>query len=114
MSLLLKERRRNDLEDWRNLSHAAGRNCTFHRYSGHDIQVPDTYFCVRGKTIPAVETVRMTDEDGKFANNDKTCRPYDILNPEPSKAESKIIDRVIKAKPEKVRDVILEILRENR
>jgi hypothetical protein len=70
-------------------------------------------FAVRAATIPATESIRFTDADGKYGGNDKTYRPYDVISDEPTPTEKAAIDRVMNAPEEDRTKVLLEILREN-
>lgn len=69
-------------------------------------------FAVKTRSIPAVETVRMTNAEGMYGSVDKTYRPYDIITDRPTATEKAKIDRVLAA-GDRVEEVLLEILREN-
>jgi hypothetical protein len=70
-------------------------------------------FAVRGNFLPANETIRQTDGDGRYGSNDKSYRPYDVMTDEPTSAERHKIDRVMNASEEDRTKVLLEILRES-
>jgi thioesterase domain-containing protein len=69
-------------------------------------------FAVKALAIPANESIRMCNADGRYGTLDKSYRPYDVISDEPTPTEKAAIDRVMNTPEEDRTKVLLEILRE--